>query len=452
MTLAALVLAADLGAGAAAPVAVVAGEPITRGTLDARCGEPCVRVGTEVHERKAAMLETMIGEALLASGPRLATPPVAEAEVDAYLAAHAADFQGPPERDRAAVRFFLEREARRRAEDELMAAERVRRPPRLRLPRGVGALADEGAPDRLLAEAGGRTIRDRDVERRLALPLYRLRGALARERRRQLDAVVAERLWAHEARARGLSAAALRAEVRARAAPVTDADVDRYFESEVRSRSPAAERRPERLRPLLEFRAAEAAAAAFLAELRERYAVRVTLAEPRPPRLALGPGHGGWRGLPDAPATVIFLTGYRDRASRAMWPVVDALAQEPGTALAVRALIPLWDPEATTVAAAVRCAATEGRQWAVHDRVARAPSLPDRAALERIAEAAGLALEPFTSCLARPETFAAVAAESAEAERLGLDAPPAVLVDGLAFGGMQEPEGLRAAAEAARRN
>jgi predicted DsbA family dithiol-disulfide isomerase len=82
----------------------------------------------------------------------------------------------------------------------------------------------------------------------------------------------------------------------------------------------------------------------------------------------------------------------------------------------------------------------------MHDRAAGSPTLPDAAALRAMASAAGVDGERFARCLARPETTEAVAALSTEAERLGLMEPPAVLVDGLVFGGMQSAERLLEAA------
>jgi protein-disulfide isomerase len=148
---------------------------------------------------------------------------------------------------------------------------------------------------------------------------------------------------------------------------------------------------------------------------------------------------------------LVFLTSYRGETSRAMWRVVRQLAEEPGTALAVRPLLPQWDPEATAVAVAVHCAAENGRGFELHDAAASHPTLPDGAALAVIAAQAGLAPAPFESCLARPETAAAVGRDSAAAEALGLTDPPALLVDGLVFGGVQSIDRLRAAIADARR-
>jgi protein-disulfide isomerase len=450
VTLVVLVIALTFPAAAVADdvAAVVAGAPIPLAAVDARCGETCARLGAALTERKWTGLETLVGEALVAGGPPIGTPPVDAAAIDAYLAEHAADFHGPPARDRAAVRFFLARERRRAAEAERIAAARAARSPRVFTAPDDPALADDTTPDRMLADVGGQPIRDRDVEARFALALYRLRGELARERLPHAEALVAERLWALEAAARGTSVHALQAEVRA-TARVTDADVETYYVDVVRARDPGAEKRPDRLRPYLEFRAQHAAEQSFLADQRTRRDARVLLAEPSPPRLALGPGSAGWRGPATPHVRVVFLTGFR-AGSREMWEVARRLAREPGVAFTVRPLLPHWDPEAAAVAAAVRCAGASGKQWAFLDRVAGAAAAPERGALDAAARAVGVDQKAFAACMDDPATADAVAAESAEAERLGLDAPPALLVDGRVFSGRQDADELRALVRARR--
>jgi hypothetical protein len=356
---------------------------------------------------------------------------------------HAADFHGPPSRDRAAVRFFLEREARRDATRAAIAAERTQRPPEMRIAADDSALADAAPADRVLADVGGRAISNGDAEARLAWPLYRIRGELALERRRVADALVEEALWAREAAARGTSPRVLRDDIRA-AVHVSDDDV-RAAAAE--ARRPSGETPPlERVRPYVLFRAERAAEERFLADAASRAGVRIRLPTPRPPRLDLGPGALGWRGPADAPARVVFLTSHRGEVTRRMWEVVRRVAAEPRTALAVRSLIPQWDPEATAVAVAVRCAG-----WPMVDAAADRASPPGGDELAGIAASLGVDAGHFAACAADPATAAAVAAESAEAERLGLDDPPMVLVDGRPFSGIQKPNRLRAVARAARR-
>jgi predicted DsbA family dithiol-disulfide isomerase len=96
------------------------------------------------------------------------------------------------------------------------------------------------------------------------------------------------------------------------------------------------------------------------------------------------------------------------------------------------------------VAAAVYCAAEQGRAYELHDALASHPTLPDAATIAALAEQSGLEREAVAACLARPATTAAVARDSAAAEDLGLVDPPALLVDGIVFGGMQSLDRLRA--------
>lgn len=432
----------------AAPVAIVGDVAIELREVDARCGEPCTRLAAEVRTQKAAALEALVAEALLAGAPPVEPTPIPEAAVDEYMAARAADFSGPPARDRAAVRFLLERTARRLATDALVAAERARRPPRILVPETEPAFTDVGPDDRILAEVACRPLRDRDVEARLAWPLYRVRGELTLERRRHADALVEEALWAREAAARGKTARALRDDIRA-GAHVSDAEVDAALE-EARRR-PGSTPSSDRLRPYLLFRATRAAEEKFLADAAARAGVTVRLPMPRPPRLDLGPGALGWGGPADAPARVVFLTSHRGEQTRRMWDVVRVVAGEPGTALGVRALLPQWDPEASAVAVAVRCAAAEDKGWVFFAGVAERPRPPTPDELAALAASFGIDAGRFAACAADPATAAAVAAESAEAERLGLDDPPVVLVDGRPFTGVQKPNRLRAVARAARR-
>ena len=428
----------------AAPVVTVGEVSIELAAIDTRCGEPCVRLAAEVQTRKAGTLDTLVGEALLANAPPVVPAPVSEVAVDTYLAEHAADFHGPAVRDRAAVRFFLEREARRDATKTVIATERARRPPEIRVAADDPTLADEAPADRVLADVGGRSIRNRDVEARLAWPLYRIRGELTLERRRVADALVEETLWAREGAARGRTTRLLRDDIRA-AVHVSDEDVRAAAAA---ARRPSGEAPPlERVRPYVLFRAERAAEEKFLAGAAARAGVRIRLPMPRPPRLELGPGALGWRGPDDAAARVVFLTSHRGEITRRMWNVVRRVAAEPGTALAVRPLIPQWDPEATAVAVAVRCAG-----WAMMDAVADRVGPPTSEELAALAVSLGVGSDQFATCTADPAIAAAVAAESGEAERLGLDDPPAVLVNGRPFTGIQTANRLRAVARAARRH
>ena len=417
--------ATQVRAQADAPAARVGDTTVTIAGVDRQCGDKCARLLAEIVAQRQRTLDLLVDEALLAAAPSPtpAANPVSDDEVYRYRIAHAAELSGDEVRDRAAVRFLLEREQREARDRALLAEMRRRTPPRV--DRADGA-----------ASVGSTRITAREVDARAALALYRLRGELARERLRQLTAVVDERLWELEARAKGTTADDLRAQVAADAPPVTETDIHRYFVDEVKPKDPKAVESPERIRPYLEFRSRKAAEEAALAAIRRTTPVQVLLAEPVPPRFALGVMPSALSGRPDAPVRLVYLTSFRGGASRVLWESLRAWGEQgdPDVALAVRPLLPQWDPDAMGVAAAVECAAQQGRWWPVLDSLSRADPLPDARAIYKIARAAGLDEKRFAYCVSQPETPDAIRQASREAERLGLAEPPIVLVNGVALG------------------
>jgi protein-disulfide isomerase len=96
--------------------------------------------------------------------------------------------------------------------------------------------------------------------------------------------------------------------------------------------------------------------------------------------------------------------------------------------------LPQWDPDAAAIAAAVACAAQQGRWWPMLDALSRADPLPGARAILKMSRAIGLDEGRFAACVSDPATPDAITRQSAEAERLGLAEPPIVLVNGLALG------------------
>jgi len=433
--------AAAADSASAAIAARIGGQTIAIADVDARCGEKCAALARQIDDRFRQAADALVEQALLAGAPRPtpAARPVSDADVTAYLAAHASEFHGPPARDRAAVRFFLERESARARDRRLIDAARAAGD----ASRSPTPAATQGDDD-VLGRIGDRTIRRADVELRAALALYRLRAELARERLRRLGELIDERLWERAAREQGKTAAALRAAVVSAVPPIGEAEIDRYFATEVLPRDPKAVKNPQRIRPYLEFRARYAAERALLDATRASAGVEITLVEPAPPRFALDPGPGGWRGAAGARHHVLLLTSYRGEASRRAWQTVRALRDRPDVALGIRPLLPQWDPEATTVAAAARCAVAQEPGWALHDALATTAPLPDRGAIAQLAHQHGVDADELLACMDRAQTLDAIAAESADAEKLGIGEPPVVLVDGLVLGA-PSPERIDAA-------
>src|SRR6266403_2278412 len=85
-------------------------------------------------------------------------------------------------------------------------------------------LETELAPDRIVAQIGSEPIRGAALEEGAMLRLYRLRGELYLQRRRQLDNLIEQQLLQLEAQSRGMSLKELEAAL-SRSDPVTDAEL-----------------------------------------------------------------------------------------------------------------------------------------------------------------------------------------------------------------------------------
>lgn len=96
-------------------------------------------------------------------------------------------------------------------------------------------------------------------------------------------------------------------------------------------------------------------------------------------------------------------------------------------------------PGACEVARGAACAARQDRFWEYHDRVYLAPPVePTPDDVVRIAEVAGLDADEFRVCLDSPEADAAVAADIAEAMRLGVTGTPTIFINGRRVPGLDQ--------------
>src|SRR2546425_333575 len=83
-----------------------------------------------------------------------------------------------------------------------------------------------------LAEVNGETITAAEIEQALGAQVRRLEQQIYEMKRQRLEAVIGERLLALEAARQGLAVQALLdAEVTAKAEPVTDEEVERFYQA-----------------------------------------------------------------------------------------------------------------------------------------------------------------------------------------------------------------------------
>lgn len=180
---------------------------------------------------------------------------------------------------------------------------------------------------------------------------------------------------------------------------------------------------------------------AILAELRD---IRQLLAEQRPkaaePAAAPAPGATvrlddlatDAIGAADAPVTLVEFTDYQcpfcKRFHERTWPELKRRYVDSGKLRLVVRDLPLpFHGEALPAAIAARCAGEQGRFGEVHDALIATTELTADA-IGRIAATAGVAPEPFGTCIKGAAVRAAIDADTAVAGRLGVDGTPGFVV------------------------
>ena len=251
----------------------------------------------------------------------------------------------------------------------------------------------------------------------------------------QLDTLVAERLIALEAAARGMSMEEFeRVEVFAKMAPVTPEQV-RAFYDDNKERLPRSFEELEgqimaHLQRQTELRRREALAR----ELRARYQVRIALA---PPRADVGADDDPFMGPPDAPVTLIEFSDFQCPYCRRVQGVLKRLMTAyHGQLKLVFRDFPLRQihPEAQKAAEAAQCANDQGQFWQYHDRLFAATEL-GVGDLKQYAAELGLDAEQFNTCLDSEKYSQEVQADIDDALAVGVNATPWFFVNGLPISG-----------------
>lgn len=385
--------------------------------------------------------------------------PISDAEIDTFRRERATDFKQlfapgaiPPDAEREAIRFHLQSESRKAAEVRLQVERRAQHHIEILFPE-ARELEIQLSHDRVVARIDDRVILAAALEREMALRLYRVRGELYLERRRNLKALIEQRLLVAEAQRRGISPEAFEKALR-RPVPVSDTELA-TFVAERRAAGQPVEN-PERVRSYLAFKKAYQHRADLLARLRTSASVRVYLEPPTRPRLEMDTTGGVSLGTGVGSRLIVF-TNYRCRSCRATHRELDRLrSRERSPEVVLRDFVPVYDPAATEAAALARCAARHGalaRMRAAllqQDPPAFGHPWFSREEFDALAHSAGMNPDTLRRCTQSADVKHRIEQDTEAARRLGFDSAPAFVAEGLPLSGMQSAEGLGRALEGAR--
>jgi len=289
-----------------------------------------------------------------------------------------------------------------------------------------------------LAVVLGTPITREAVEARAKGDLARLRQMDYEARRQALDALIADELLKKEAARRTLSVEALvEAEVVAKTAPVTAAEVDTQFAA-MRARlgqRPEAEGRKLVEQNLAQQRRAERRAA-YLKELRTKAGVRTSL---EPPRFAVDAGDAPSKGPKSAPVTIVefadFECPFCGRVAPTLKQVVDTYGDK--VRLVFRDYPLPNHSKAPKASEAAACAGDQGQFWEMYDKLFAAGARLEEVDLKRHAIDLKLDSASFYECLDSGRKAADIARSVDAGQQLGISGTPAFYINGRLLSGAQ---------------
>ena len=305
------------------------------------------------------------------------------------------------------------------------------------------ALAQTPAPEPL-AEVNGEAITAAELEQALGVKLSRLQEQIYDLKRHELEGLIAQRLLAGEAVKRGISVAALLdAEVVAKAAPVTDAEVEAFYQTNKARLRGDESRLRDSIRAHLHEQRLTARRERLLESLRAQSKVVVRLQPPPIVRVAVAVDGAPVRGAAGAPVTLVEFSDFHcPFCKRVQGTLQQILDRYPGKVRHVFRDFPVdgLHPQARPAAEAARCAQDQGKFWEYHDALFSNPPRATPDDLRRYAEQAALDVPAFERCVAAGTHRAKVQREYEEGVRLGVTGTPAFFVNGRLLSGAQPLE------------
>lgn len=245
----------------------------------------------------------------------------------------------------------------------------------------------------------------------------------------QTQNVVRRKLLDLEAAERGLTSAALRAEVRSSAASVTQADIDQWWDVNKNRVNEPKKDVEEQVRLLLQKQAQQGAESKFYEELEERYEVAY-LVEPFRSNVA-SEGFPAF-GSEDAPVTIVEFSDFECPYCARVLPTIRQIKSRFGDEVKfVFRQYPLdIHSNARKAAEASLCARDQGKFWEMHDLLFAEQKQLAVAQLKSKAGRLGMDQDSFDECLDSGRYAADVATDIREGSTAGVSGTPAMFVNG----------------------
>jgi protein-disulfide isomerase len=295
----------------------------------------------------------------------------------------------------------------------------------------VSAAPPSPSPE-TIAVLDGQPVTLADLEEVGANQLTQLRNQEYNLKRQIMDEVIARRLVAKEAKARGISEEELiRLEVEAKVPPVPEEEQKSFYANN-RGRfgnkteadalaEIAAGLRGQRLRDRR---------TQFAGELRTKASLKVLLDAPR---IQVDANDDPFKGPATAPVTIVEFSDFQCPYCSRVVPTLKKIEEryKDKVRIVFRDL-PLLQihPNAAKAAEAATCAHEQGKFWLMHDKLFESQGSLDVESLKKKAVELGLDATTFNQCLDSGKHAAEWKRDAEDAERYGVTSTPAFFING----------------------
>jgi protein-disulfide isomerase len=283
-----------------------------------------------------------------------------------------------------------------------------------------------------IAILDGQPVTVADLEQIGGNQLTQLRNQEYTLKRQIMDEVIARRLVAKEATARGISEEDLsRQEIEAKVPPVPEAEQKQFYEAN-KSRfgnKPEAEALQEIAVGLRGQRMRERRQQ-FAAELRNKASLKVLLDAPR---MKVEVGDDPFKGPANAPVTIVEFSDFQCPFCSRVVPTLKNLETRYKDKIRIVFRdLPLVQihPNAAKAAEAGSCANDQGKFWPMHDKMFDNQATLDVESLKKKAVELGLDAAAFNQCLDAGKHSAEWQQDAQDAERYGVTSTPAFFING----------------------
>jgi protein-disulfide isomerase len=294
-----------------------------------------------------------------------------------------------------------------------------------------------------VARVGEQQIYEEDLLPLIGAQLIQLKDQEYELRMRALQNMINQKLLEQEARGMGLSIQQLLAEkVDRNVPPPTAAEVQSYYLAHKDPLGRSLDDVKDQLEKIVGQLKLQQARKEYLEPLQRKAGVSIMLSRPRAsvlpdPVRAIGPA--------DAPVTIIefadFECPYCQQAEAVLKQVRDKYKDKIRVAFRDFPLKPIH-PLAVPAAEASRCAAEQGKYWEYHDQLFSKDASLDPGGLRNHAQAAGLDVQDFTTCLDSRKFEADVENDLLAGYKAGVSGTPTFYINGLQLTGSQAAPAL----------